>query len=330
MEYRSLSVGGITEYDIMRAAGVERPRLSLRKTQVGLGGRLLYWEFAERVRKSMKWHNVESAAVLTNKFHRKAALICGGGPSLNDELHTIRALQARGGYVVSVNKTHDHLLGLEQPIVPFGHVLLDPMPWVSDYTNKVRAGVNYFVASSCDPTVSRRIRARGGKVYLWHAGADFYGVPEPMRILKDEFPDKAWLVAVGPTTVGLRSIMLLYQFGFRVFHLFGLDSSMRADANGVYALHAYPKERPKDSEEGVITLSTRTGEYEFYTNNHMSKQMTDFEDILEQIGELVVSKTWEPVSIVVHGDGLLPTYAASVGLHANPLMNQRYGGQRAA
>jgi len=304
------------------------PQVQLREQVAGVGGRLLYWEFAERVRTSMKW-NMSSLAELVNKYHRKALIVCGGGPSIRNELDTIRELQARGGYVLCCNKTEEYFRTLDKPIIPWATILLDPMPWVADYVPHPRPAGIYFIASSCHPRVSRKIKLAGGKVYLWHAGADFYGKNMPQPILQKDYADKAWAIIVGPTTVGLRSVPLGYQLGFRPFHLFGMDSSMAINNKGEYNLHAYAKPRPEDSEEGNVTLTTRAGSWTFYTNSHMSRQALDFEDLVEQIGQHVMKRNWEPVDIRVYGDGLLPAYAASIGLHGNPLMNQKYGSVRA-
>lgn len=307
---------------------------NLRDSVGGIGGRLYYWEYAERVRKAMKW-NVPSINYVRGSMHLKAALICGGGPSLKASIPAVRELQRRGGIVITVNKTHDHFQNPEwlescaghdpTPIKPWGHVVLDPMPWVADYIARPLPGVKYFVASSCNPSVMRKLRLGGGECYLWHAGADFYGVPMPHEILQREFPNKPWGIVVGPTTVGLRSVILGYDLGFRMFHLLGFDSSM-AKVNGEFKLHAYEKTRPVDSNEGLVTLHTKIGDYSFYTNDHMGRQATDFEDLIEQIYNHIVSGRWEPVDLRVHGDGLLPCYAASIGLHADEAMNREFQG----
>lgn len=295
----------------------------LREKSLG-NGRLLYWEYAERVKQAMKWQ-YPSLAYLHNQFHRKALIICGGGPSLNDDIPKIRELKRQGGYVLTVNKTHDHFMGLDEPIIPDFHVILDPMPWVAEYTKKVNRHTKYLIASSCTASVSRRIHLKGGKVFIWHAGADFYGEAMPSPILAKEFMHKPWAVIVGPTTVGLRSVVLGYELGFRPFHLFGMDSSSAANDSGQHAFHAYAKEPPKDAEYGTVTLHSRAGAFPFHTNSHMARQALDFEDLIEQIGDHVKNRSWEPVNIVVYGTGLLPAYAASIGLHGDPLMNQKYG-----
>lgn len=308
-------------------------QVNLRDKVGGIGGRLLYWEYADRTRKSMKW-DIRSLAYLRNQWHGRALIICGGGPSLRADLPKIRELQRQGGYVLTVNKTHDYFLNLPDemggPIIPWAHMMLDPMPWVGSYVAKPHPHVKYFIASSCDPMVSRRLKFNGGEVYLYHAGADFYGAEMPTPILRGEFPNKPWLVVVGPTTVSLRAVVLGYELGFRPFHLFGVDSSMAqvGGADGEMKLHAYPKDRPTDADEGFVSLNTPGGKYEYFTNSHMSRQALDFQDLIESIGERVTKGIWEMIDVRVYGRGLLPAYAATIGLHGEHEQNVEYGGAK--
>lgn len=318
---------------------MERPRIAEAKVDLrtkvgGVGGRLLFWEYLERTRRCMKY-DINSLGILTDECVGKAALICGGGPSLKYDVPKIRELQRQGGLVITTNKTHDYFQDAEwlatcpgadpTPIIPYAHVMLDPMPWVAGYVKQPIKGVKYLIAASCDPAVLRGLRLKGADVYLWHAGADFYGQSMPHPILQTEFPKKLWCIVIGATTVGLRSVPLSYQLGCRVFHLFGLDSSA-ASVNGEYKMHAYPKDKPPDADEGVVTLNTKRGSYDFYVNTHLSRQATDFVDMLDEIAELVKAGTWGMVNIVVWGKGMLPTYAASIGLHGLPEMNMEYSG----
>ena len=308
--------------------GQSARQTDLRAKVGGVGGRLLFWEYAERIRRSMKW-DVKSMRLLADTLRGRALLICGGGPSIKYDVEKVSYLQQLGGVVLTCNKTYEFFMGLPTPIIPDFHVMLDPMPWVADYVQTVNPVTKFLIASSCDAAVLRRLRLKWADCYLWHAGADFYGVEMPYPILRDEFIHKSWSIVVGQTTVGLRSVPLGYELGARVFHMFGLDSSM-AQVNGEFKLHAYAKDRPTDADEGMVTLRTPRGEYQFMTNTHMSRQVTDFQDLLDQVLERIKSKAWELIDIRVHGDGMLPTYAASIGMHADEAMNLEYCGRRNA
>jgi hypothetical protein len=278
-------------------------------------GRIGIPEVLARVRWTMTL-NLPSLVQIRQSRVDGALLICGGGPSIGDpdQLRRIRALKYRGGKIWAVNKTHDFLLS--RGIVPWAACLLDPMPWVADYVARPRMDVIYAVASQCHPDVLARLKDY--PVYLWHAGIDGDdGLGHPTPMLAREFADKEWLVIPGPTTVGLRSILVGYALGYRRFHLFGLDSSMRrqSTAAGGTVLHAYAKAKPGDAAEGSITLRTKNREHRFFTNAHMARQVLDFEDMAERLAEMVRSRRIDPIRIVVHGDGLLPELAKCYGWH---------------
>ncbi len=303
--------------------GIDTP-IALRDSQTGVGGRLLYWEYIDRLHRSMKW-NIPSAVGLMNAHHRGAALICGAGPSLRDDLPQLRKLQAAGGVVITCNKTYEYLR--EQGITADYHCMLDPMPWVAEYVQNPQPRTKFMVAHQCDPAVVRRLRLRGANVFLWISACDYYGVACPSEKQMQQYKDRDFCMVAGSTTVGLRAVILAYYLGFRAFHLFGMDSSMVTDEiTGKPRLHVMAKDKPKDATEGVVTLNNKAGRWDFYTNNHMAKQATDFEDLISQLAERIKAKEMEPVGLRVYGAGLLPAYAASVNLHADEAMNRKYQG----
>lgn len=282
-------------------------------TQVGGGeGRIHFDEYIGRVHSSMA-RDLPSLALLKDAEPGGTLLICGGGPSIGDleQIKAIRKLAKRGAKIWAVNKTHDFLL--TKGITPHYGCLLDPMPWVAGYIAKPRSDVIYAIASQVHADVFKSLA--GQRVYLWHAGVDYGGVGYPTDILENQYRGRDWLVIPGPTTVGLRSILVGYALGFRKFHLFGLDSSMRlGDVSA--RLHAYDKPKPRDAEEGWVTLRTKKGEQRFYTNSHMARQATDFEETMERIGDMVREGKMQPISVTVHGDGLIPALAECYGWRA--------------
>ena len=240
--------------------------------------------------------------------------IIGGGPSINACLPEIRRLKRSGANIVSVNKSHDWLL--ENGITPWGHILLDPMEWVADYVKRPRNDVRYFVASQChDKTFESR---DGFPVFLWHAGQDFPEGPEPAAVLREKWPKTPWQVVPGPTTVGLRSIFLGAQMGATKFHLFGVDSSRTPSG----PMHAYAKPEPPDAQPGTLKLKINGMKYAFDTNSHMARQQMDFDKLIGDLPEhWKAGHLPRSIDITVHGTGLLPTFAAIHGLHANPECN---------
>ncbi|MBL8643419.1 MAG: DUF115 domain-containing protein [Rhodospirillaceae bacterium] len=284
----------------------------------GGAGRIDLVEYLSRVHNAMQ-RDLPSLADLRDSQRGGTLLICGGGPSIGDvvQIKAIRALAKKGAKVWAVNKTHDFLL--TKGITPWAACLLDPMPWVAGYIRKPQKNTIYAVASQCDAGVFDALKR--ANVYVWHAGVDYGGQGYPVSVLEAQYPGRDWLVVPGPTTVGLRSVLVGYALGFRHFHLFGLDSSMRvATGNADQAaakLHAYAKPKPADAPEGWVTLRASGADRNFFTNAHMARQALDFEETVENIGAMVKSGAMEPMTLAVHGEGLLPTLAGCYGWHVD-------------
>lgn len=245
----------------------------------------------------------------------KVWAICGGGPSIKDHVSTIRELKRKGACIVSANKTHDWLL--ENDIVPWGHVLLDPGEHVADYVKRPRKDVRYFVSSQCHDKTFDSLE--GYPIFLWHAGQDFEDglPPEPNTYLKEHWMSRPWLITAGPTTVGLRAIFLGSQMGTETFHIFGLDSS-RASGK----MHAYDKQEA-DAESGAVAANYRGRKYVFDTNAHMARQQVDFDKLIEDLPRDIQpgGRLAKNFSMTVYGSGLIPFTAATMGLHADPECN---------
>ncbi|MBL8630167.1 MAG: DUF115 domain-containing protein, partial [Rhodospirillaceae bacterium] len=255
--------------------------------QVGGGaGRIDYLDVMARVHAAMA-RSTPSLVALKDTQPNGMLIICGGGPSIGDinQLKKIRRLVQKGGKIWAVNKTHDFLLS--KGLKPWAACLLDPMPWVADYIMKPQKNTVYAVASQCDAAVFEALKHTN--LYVWHAGIDVDGSGYPVAMLENDYKGRDWLVIPGPTTVGLRSILVGYALGFRHFHLFGMDSSMRLTGGQASALHAYVKPKPADAPEGWVTLRTKNGEQSFFTNAHMARQAMDFEEMTEQIATMVKS-----------------------------------------
>ncbi len=239
--------------------------------------------------------------------------IIGGGPSIAQEVDAIRALRRGGANIVSVNKSHDWLL--ERGIVPWGHVLLDPKEWVADYVRRPRKDVRYFLASQCHDDTFDALKDY--PVFLWHAGQDFDEGPEPNRYLRQCWPQRPWFVVPGGTTVGLRAMQLGHAMGAHRFHLFGMDSSRAAGR-----LHAYAKDEASDADSGTLSLRFRGKKYVFDTNSHMARQQMDFDKFIEDMPKnFAAGVLRRDFALTVHGAGLLPFFAAMIGLHADPACN---------
>jgi hypothetical protein len=274
------------------------------------GGRIGRAEVRERAGKAMA-RNLPS--VLDCPASGRTWAIVGGGPSIARNVAAIRTLKRQGANIVSVNKSHDWLL--ERGIVPWGHVLLDPKDWVAHYVKRPRKDVRYFLASQCHDDTFDALKDY--PVFLWHAGQDFDEGPEPNGYLRASWPRRPWYVVPGGTTVGLRAVQLGHAMGVDRFHLFGLDSS-RAGGR----LHAYAKDEAADAESGTLSLRFRGKKYVFDTNSHMARQQMDFDKFIEDMPQnFAAGRLRRGFEITVHGEGLLPFFAAMIGLHADSACN---------
>lgn len=273
-------------------------------------------EVKTRTREAMA-RNMRSIMDLRNACEGETAIICGGGPSLVDNLGTLRKLSKRRGHkIICTNKTHDFLV--RRNFRPWAVVLLDPMPHVAEYVKLHTPETRVLIAGQCHEDTFAALRS--ADCYLWHAGDNQDSEMVPVSLLKREYPDRAWKVIGGGNTGGLRSIYVAQSVGFRRVHLFGFDSSMRAGK-----LYAYDKPHPADASEGPATLRMNGHEEVFFTNEHMARQVENFQDMLKQVTLWNQYGVWEGLDdIIVHGDGMLPCMAAGYGLHADPAMNAKW------
>jgi hypothetical protein len=275
-------------------------------------------EVIRRTRKAMKRGLPGVGMLRRYTTPSREAVICGGGPSLNDELPRLRELARRGIPIYTVNKTHDHLVSLG--ITPYAQVLLDPNPWVAEYTKPVK-GVRYLLAGQvCDAVFEQ---FTDYPVFLWHAAVDAEnGRKEPIDTLEREFKNQEWTAHPGPTTVGLRTILVAQGIhGSTHFHMFGFDSSRKENS-----LHAYEKRARTDVPDLGITLRCYDGrEATFQTNLHMMMQTTDFERMIAQEMPKLVKQGKMPFThFKFYGSGLLPTLASMYGMHADREMNEKW------
>jgi len=205
--------------------------------------------------------------------HDGVAVIVGGGPSLAESVEHIRQLKDAGCCVVAVNNTAAYLR--DRGIMADRHVLLDARPSNARF---VIEGPEYYIASQCAP----EIFDAASNVTLWHPHVE--GVQQIIG-------SRETALIGGGTTVGLQSIALMYANGFRVFHLFGFDSSYRS-AEG----HAYPQPENESDEIIEVELNTRR----FLCARWMAHQADEFKNIACQLTDC---------EIAVYGTGLLPYMA---------------------
>lgn len=214
--------------------------------------------------------------------HDGEVLVCAGGPSLADDLNSIKLHQANGALVYAVNGTYAYLL--KHGILPHAQVICDARPENSGFVPALDHPVERLYASQCDATV---LDAAGPNLTLWHPYFD--GVVE---ITGPE--DKSCYVG-GGTTAGLKAVTIAYARGCRKIHLYGFDSSYRGDDNHAYA-------QPLNNGERLVDVELPNGEC-FRAAPWMVTQAEDFQTLAAEL-------TSQGCQLFIHGDGLLPSMAA--------------------
>ncbi len=242
--------------------------------------------------------------------HNGEAIICGGGPSIKDPevIREIRSFSKRA-FICTVNMTHDHFLGLYekglgQKIVPHANVLIDPKERTKDYVHPI-PGPLYFVASQCNPHTLDVFEQPGVKKFLFHHEDKHVTA----LITKQHHATPPMF-----STVGLESILINYRLGFRKFRLFAMESSYQTEMRDgkltpVY-LHGYAKEKEYLDVIPIEARDPKSGSSEvFLTNAHMACQAEDFKGFVPYWDHHVRLGHYEPIRIIIHGEGLLPTSA---------------------
>jgi hypothetical protein len=213
--------------------------------------------------------------------HRNRAIIVSGGPSLHlpETMEQIRKEIAGGAYVFCVK--HSHRFLLDQGIVPWACVLLDPRPHDgfsthgaprSELIPRAEPGVRYFVASNVHPSVTKRLLESGGRVIGWHAavGAEEHLVltPEEMKVL----------MGGGSSSAG-RAVVLAWQFlGFQSIGLYGFDSC-HLDRSALDMTARHQDGSPKYFE---MELSIGGAGKTFITDRDILCQAQDFTRLLKE------------------------------------------------
>lgn len=214
--------------------------------------------------------------------HGGAAIFCSGGPSLAAAIPEIKKMaKKKDHYVFAVKHAHDTLI--ENGIVPWGCMLLDPRPHVQDFIENPHKNVRYFVASMCHPSTFDRLMDANASVWGYHAhvGADEDSIIPQVINGRNQF------MVGGGSTSATRGISVLHALGFGKFLLFGYDSCYY---------------EPQDK-----TVKTKTGEQryheveisgrKFWTDLELLAQAQDFQKMLEVAPDL---------RLEVFGDGLIP------------------------
>lgn len=215
--------------------------------------------------------------------HDERAIFVSAGPSLQTQIDEIREVASRGGRVVCVKHAHDTLI--QNGIVPWACVLLDPRDHVSQFIQNPHPDCTYLVASMVSTTTLDLLLEKNARVVGYHA---LVGAGE------QEILPKGTRFLVGGTSAATRGIPVLLCLGFRRFTLFAYDSCLT--------------ERPEDVDEKTKLgynrfMKVELGGRKFWTELELIAQAQDFRAFLEDLSK---NELVSAVELDVRGDGLIP------------------------
>ena len=247
------------------------------------------------VRENLKMFN--NRMVETCHWHDGQAVIVSGGPSFmkKKNIKKIKELQDNGAHIICVKHSHNFLI--ENGIIPWGCVILDPRPFdgVSthgivrkDLLNNPNSNTNYMIASMTNPEVTKHIKKNKGKLLGWHAFTNSLTDMEELRGIQ---------MITGGTCSAMRAVGVTHVLGFREFHIFGMDCCYEGVPKNVDEKDIYGKK--KWIKVGI--LNEKTGkETKFYTTGELLALAQDFESLLEREQEI-------DMDLYVYGEGMVPT-----------------------
>lgn len=205
--------------------------------------------------------------------------VCGNGPSL------LTADIPRGQPIAALNGAFGVLL--QRGIVPDYAICYDPTKHNAEFYRQAPKQTTYLIASRCDPAIFKALEGR--KVRVWHV------FDEP------EIRSRVGVRMIGGgSTVGLKSLNLLYSMGYDEFDLIGYDSCLSPDRH-----HA--SDQPWNDTEKVIMVGV--GNRAYRATHWMAAQA---QEALEQFRANKLR-----YSVNVHGNGLIAALVDEATMHVD-------------
>lgn len=235
----------------------------------------LHANISEASTRSLPW-------VAMAKPHDRVAVLCGGGPSIADNLTAIKDWQDAGADVFAMNGASKFLR--DNGIAPTAQVIADAKAETASLVD-LDAG-SYYIASQCNHATLETAMA-SGIVSLWHLAID-----EDMDRLFPENRRKrgGYALVGGGASVGNSALCLAYVLGYRRFELYGYDSSHRGTES-----HAYRQPMNDFIPVAPVEWAGKT----YMASVAMKAQAEKFQITAQALKR-------EGCTINVHGDGLLP------------------------
>lgn len=217
-------------------------------------------------------------------FKQKGAVaVVGSGPSLKKNWHKLRYFN---GDIIACNASCQFLLG--KGITPAYMFCFDADPLMLEFMTP-HPDITYLLASRCPPKAFEIIK--GCKLSIWHANGDMH----IERLLQEAGKFTEPMISGGTAAI-TRCMVLAQTMGYKTIHLWGADSSF--DNGDTHIRQSTTVER---------RMFVSAGGREFETAPWMALQVEDFKKLAP------VLRDQYGIKFVVHGDGLMPQVAASMG-----------------
>ena len=230
--------------------------------------------------------NIHYFATLVEQYIPRCApgdgtvIFCSGGPSLKEYIPEIKRLARRKNhYVVCVKTAHDTLI--ENKIIPFACILLDPRAHVIDFIENPHPKVKYIVASMVHPVTVDQLLKKKASVWGYHA----MGGAGEEEVFRMRLGKKTAMLSGGCSTA-MRGIAVMNMLGFRKFKLYGYD-----------LCYPNPVDMTEKDEKGRLKyLEVEVLGRKFITDAEKVAQAQDFAQMMKE----------RTIQMEVYGPGLVP------------------------
>ena len=212
-----------------------------------------------------------------------AVSIVGSGPSLKKNWMKLRDSNTD---IIACNAACQFLL--ERGIVPKFMFCFDADPLVLEFFTNPHPEITYLISSRCVPKVFEMLKDH--KVVVWHASGD----KDIESILQEHGLFTEPMIAGGTAAV-TRAMVLGATLGYMTVHLWGADSSFSGKDTHI---------RKSTTDEKMMSIMMAGKVFEMAP--WMTAQCDDFKalaPILKALG----------VRLIVHGDGIIPYLAHTLG-----------------
>lgn len=227
-----------------------------------------------------------------------AVAVVGSGPSLKANWKRLRDFD---GDIIACNAACQFLLG--KGITPKYMFCFDADPLMLEFITPHR-DITYLIASRCPPKAFEMLE--GCLISIWHACGDTH-----IERLLQEAGKFTEPMVVGGTAAITRCMVLAQTMGYKTIHLWGADSSF---ANG----DTHIRQSTTVERRMMVSLGGR----EFETAPWMAVQVEDFKKLAPAL------QRQYGVQFVVHGDGLMPQVAASLGFEVDWPLTLSHAGRK--